>query len=291
MKIVSHYRQKPDGCIFIAVLNQERRFRIRKISRNSGKKEEIKMNFQKLCFAVLVSATMIAASPAFAATCSNATFTGVYGSIDAGFDAGQPEATVTQFTADGKGKLSGTATNSKNGVITTGATFTGTYSVSSACTGSYTVKFTNGKTSSGVFFADEANKGAQTIRTDHGFVKTGFIQAQGTVTCGLTGTKQTFALNLTGSALTIGAVAGAGQVTLNGSGGVSGKGTFSENGTVTSASLSGTYTENSNCTGTAQITLSGFPASNYSFVVVNSGKELLLIETDANTTVSGTMQQ
>jgi hypothetical protein len=160
-----------------------------------------------------------------------------------------------------------------------------------ASTGSYTVTFKNGKTASGVFFADNTNKGSQTIRTDHGFVKAGFIQAQGTVTCGLTGKKQTFALNLTGAGLTIGAVAGAGQVILNGSGSVSGTATFSENGTVTSASLSGTYTENSNCTGTAQITLSGFPASNYGFVVVNSGKELLLIETDTNTIVSGTMQQ
>src|ERR1700732_2336003 len=175
------------------------------------------MNFQKLCFAVLVFATMIAVGPASAANCSNATLTGVYGSIDAGLDAGQPEAPITQFTADGKGKLSGTFTSSANGVITTG-TFTGIYSVSKSCTGSYTVTFKNGKTTSGVFFADNTNKGSQTIRTDHGFVKAGFIQAQGTVTCGLTGKKQTFALNLTGAGLTIGAVAGAGQVILNGSG-------------------------------------------------------------------------
>jgi hypothetical protein len=247
------------------------------------------MNFQRLCSAVLVFATMIAVGSA-SATCTNATLIGVFGSLDAGFNAGQPEATLTQFTADGIGNLSGTLTNSTNGVITTG-TFTGTYSVSKNCTGSYTVTFPNGKTASAKFVVDNAKKGSQMIRTDSGLTKAGFALAQGTVVCGLTGKKQTFALNLTGAGIGIGPIAGVGQVTLNGAGSVSGSATFSQNGTVHSASLSGTYTANSNCAGTAQITLSGFPTSNYNLVVVNSGKEMLVIETDSNTIVSGTMQQ
>lgn len=246
------------------------------------------MNFQKLCFAV-VFATTIAVGSASAATCSKATLNGVYGSLDAGFDAGQAEATLTQFTADGKGNLTGTV-YSTNGVFATGA-ITGTYSVSTNCTGSYKVTLPNGKTASGKLFADDSNKGAQMIRTDIGFVKPGFVLAQGTVTCGLTGKKQTFALNLFGTALSVGPVAGAGQVTLNGSGSVSGTATFSENGKLTTANVTGTYTEKSNCTGTAQIKLSGLPTSNYDFIVVNSGMEMLMLETDANTIVSGTMQQ
>ncbi len=138
---------------------------------------------------------------------------------------------------------------------------------------------------------DDANKGAQLIRTDSGLVKAGFALAQGTVTCGLTGKKQTFALNSTSSGIGVGPVAVVGQVTFNGAGSVSGSATFSENGTITAAPLSGSYTANSNCTGTAQITLKGFPTSNYSLVVVNSVKEMLLIETDNNAIVSGTMQK
>ncbi|MGO9366452.1 MAG: hypothetical protein ACLP0H_02350 [Terriglobales bacterium] len=53
----------------------------------------------------------------------------------------------------------------------------------------------------------------------------------------------------------------------------------------------GTYTEDSDCTGTAQITPSGSSTLNFNFVVVNIAKEILLIETDANTIVVGSMQQ
>ena len=40
-----------------------------------------------------------------------------------------------------------------------------------------------------------------------------------------------------------------------------------------------------------QISASGSRTSNYDFVVVKAGKELLLIEADSNTITSGTMQQ
>ena len=64
------------------------------------------------------------------------------------------------------------------------------------------------------------------------------------------------------------------------------------NGTVaTATSITGTYTEAANCTGTLTITPHGFGTLNFAFVSVNSGKELLLLETDAGTEVNGTMQQ
>jgi len=247
------------------------------------------MNFLKLCVAVVVFASMIVVGSASAASCSNATLKGVIGSLDAGFNAGQPEATLTQSTADGNGHLTGgTFTSSTNGSIATG-TFTGTYSIAKNCTGSYTVTFTNNTTASGNFYIDDMKKGAQTIRTDSGFVKSGVILGQGAVACGLTGKKQTLAANLFGAINGVGAVAIAGQVILDGKGKVAGAETASLNGM--SASISGTYTENANCTGTAQITPQGFNTTNFNFVVVNGGKEILLIETDAGTTMSGTMQE
>jgi len=45
------------------------------------------------------------------------------------------------------------------------------------------------------------------------------------------------------------------------------------------------------CRGTATITPKGQSPLNFSFVVVDGGKEMLAIETDANTIVSGTLQR
>jgi hypothetical protein len=59
--------------------------------------------------------------------------------------------------------------------------------------------------------------------------------------------------------------------------------------TLTFAPVTGTYSVNSDCTGTATITPKGQSALNFSFVVVDCGKEMLAVETDADTVVSGTL--
>ena len=240
------------------------------------------MNFQEFGFATLVFSIMIAVGPA-SATCSKATLSRVWGY--------QVGASVGHFTADGKGNItSGSQTVSQNGVITT-QTFTGTYSLSKKCTGSIKVKITGGGSATLNFIVDNSNKGLQMIDTIPGVVAGGFGVSQGTVTCGLTGKKATFAANLFGKITSIGPIAYVAQVILDGNGNVSGSGTFDVNGTIASAPIKGTYTENSDCTGTAQITPKGASLLNFNFVVVNSGKEILLIETDANTVVVGSMQQ
>jgi len=78
-------------------------------------------------------------------------------------------------------------------------------------------------------------------------------------------------------------------VILDGKGNVSGTMTVNLNGSVGTAAITGSYTEDANCLGTATIVSSAFGTLNVNFVVVNSGNQLLLIETDANTYVSGTM--
>lgn len=240
------------------------------------------MKIQKICFAVLVCATTMAAGSASAATCSNATVNGVWGYIVG--------AAVGQFTADGKGNLTGSQTVSNSGVIET-QTYTGTYSMAKNCTGSVAVDFTGGGTSSSNIVADDAHKGLQVINTNSGEVAEGFGLAQGVVSCGLTGKKATFAASLLGKIVGAGGAAYGAQVILDGKGNVSGSGTFDVNGTIVSSSFTGTYTENANCTGTIQIVPSGLPTTNFNFVVVNAGKEILLIETDPNTVVGGYMQQ
>jgi hypothetical protein len=235
------------------------------------------------CLALFVALSL--ASPAHA-TCTNASFTGVWG-----YFVG---SSIGQFTTDGLGNISnGTQTQSSGGVIST-ETFTGTYSIATNCTGSVTLTFSNG---GGTIVANlvlnNGNRSAQVIGTQSGKVASGFAAAQGTVTCGLTGVKKTLASNIFGKYWSTGApVAYVAQVILNGKGGVSGSGTFDNNGTYTNAAtISGTYTETSTCTGTITMTPAGYSTLNFNFVVVNSGKELLVLETDSNTSIGGWLQQ
>jgi len=118
-----------------------------------------------------------------------------------------------------------------------------------------------------------------------------FGLAQGTVTCGLTGKKQTLATNFLGlnSSSQIETIVG--QVTLDGKGNISGTETFSIDFSNSKVSVTGTYTQKSDCLGTAQITPKGSSPMNFNTVEVNGGKELLLIETDSGTFLSGTAQE
>ncbi|HEV2402021.1 MAG TPA: hypothetical protein VGS27_34135 [Candidatus Sulfotelmatobacter sp.] len=236
------------------------------------------------CLALFV-ALSLAASPAHA-TCSNATMTGVWG-----YFVG---SSIGQFTADGLGNITnGTQTTSSAGVIST-QSFTGTYSIGTKCTGSVTLTYSNGGgTITANIVLNNGNKSAQIIGTQAGKVSSGFAAAQGTVTCGLTGVKKTLAANIFGKFWSSGAsVAYVAQIILNGKGTVSGSGTFDNNGTFTfPATIPGTYTETSTCTGTITMTPAGYSTLNFNFVVVNSGKELLVFETDNNTDIGGTLQQ
>jgi hypothetical protein len=239
---------------------------------------------------VLAFTTMMALRPASAWNCSNASLNGVYGVSNAGLDRnGELSTGVGQATADGEGSWSEAfSTHSDDGVITT-YTLSGTYSISKNCTGTVSWLNPDGSTETDTIVLDDSGKGAQLIRIDTGFVKSGFLIAQGAVTCGLTGKKQTFAAHLTGYIIGTGLVAFVGQVILDGEGNLSGTESFSLGGTIGDlVSITGTYTANADCTGTAQITPQGYPTMNFASVVVNGGNELLLIETDSNTIVSGT---
>lgn len=239
------------------------------------------MKLEKFCFAIAVLATMLAIG-ATCAACTNATVTGVWG-----FQVG---TSVGQFTADGAGNITaGSATINQNGTVTT-ETFTGTYAVKSNCTGSLTLNIKGGGSITANFVLDSGNKGAQIIDTTAGTVAEGPGAAQGTVTCGLTGTAVKYAALLLGKIIGGSSIAYVAQVTLDGKGNVTGTGTFDVGGSFLATSISGTYTETSSCTGTISMTPKGSGTLNFAFVVVNAGKELLLVETDSNASVAGSMQ-
>jgi hypothetical protein len=66
----------------------------------------------------------------------------------------------------------------------------------------------------------------------------------------------------------------------------------SEDGTIRTFAeepVTGSYTVAKNCRGTATITPKGLSEMHFNLVVVDGGNEMLAIETDAGTVVSGTL--
>jgi hypothetical protein len=241
---------------------------------------------------LVVFAAALAAVPAWAATCTNASIKGVYGIVSSGLNgSSQPAAGITQVTLDGAGNASGTATKSIDGTIVT-YTITGTYDLAKNCTGTATWTNQDDQTEHDNLVLNNSNKGAFLIQTDANHVQSSIAVAQGTATCTNLGVKHTYSMELTGTVTSVGQVAVEGQLVLNGTGSITGTATLSLNGSITSAvPVTGTYTINSNCTGTAQFTPQGLSAINLAVVVVNADKEMLAVETDTNTIVSGALQE
>jgi hypothetical protein len=225
--------------------------------------------------------------------CSNANVTGKYGFGSGGLDKnGKPISVLGYIKANGKGTFTGTETGSDDGTVFTNVPVAGTYSINSDCTGSGTSKLKGQKmTNHFTLVVVSGGKNLQTLSTDAPNVQTGTVQAEGKVTCTLAGLKGNFGLEASGVFLGVGAVALDGLFTLDGKGNVSGTESGSIAGSIfTGQSISGTYTVASNCTGTMAVTVLG-QTEHSSFVVTNSGKGLLIVETDANTVVSGFGQQ
>jgi hypothetical protein len=247
------------------------------------------MRFRTASLAVLVFAVFAFAAPSTWA-CSKSSLKGTYGISwgwpQALYDGNQNEAFVVgQMTADGKGNLSGTETVSYLNSIQT-VSFTGTYTVAANCTGTLSLApdFFN-------FYLNGGNKGFQMTLTTSGFESVGFALPQVSGTCALTGKAQRLGVNLVGT-IPASSVNKAiiGQLDLDGNGHVTGTVSINVNYSNSVATVTGTYTEESDCTGKLQITPAGSSALNFDSVFVNGGKELLLIETDAGTVIGGAAQ-
>jgi hypothetical protein len=128
----------------------------------------------------------------------------------------------------------------------------------------------------------------------------GFAVKQGSPNCTNAGVKGSFGFEATGAFLAaapaIGAVAFIGELKLTvnpfGEGVISGHVASSEDGTFLTLEeepVTGSYKVDRDCRGAATITPKGQPEMHFSFVVVDCGKELLAVETDANTAVSGSL--
>jgi hypothetical protein len=239
---------------------------------------------------LVVLATFAFSSAAGATTCSNASLSGTYGFLHDGTDSNGAPATaaVTQITFDSTtGTFTGENTASHEGVIAT-ASLTGTYTIASDCTGT-------GTPSGGSPFS--------IVVTSTGFLAVhpfseGFAVKQGSPTCTNAEVVGSFGFETTGvflaGAPATGWVAFIGKLKLtvnpSGEGVISGHVAGSEGDTALAFTpVTGSYSVAADCTGTATITPKGQSPLNFSFVVVDCGKEILAIETDADTVVSGTL--
>jgi hypothetical protein len=251
------------------------------------------MNFSKGSILFVIFAAIVAVVPASeAAICSNASVKGVYGIAGSGLNgSSQPAADVTQVTLDGAGNGTGTQTKSIDGQLVT-YTLTATYHINKNCTGTSTWTNQNHNIEHNNFFLNNGNKGAFLIQTDAVHVHTGVAVSLGNAVCTNLGVEHRYSMELTGIVKSVGQVAMAGQLVLNGSGSITGTATLSLNGNIQdSLPVTGIYEIKSDCSGTAQFTPHGLPAVNLALLVVNADKEILAVETDSGTIVSGELQQ
>jgi hypothetical protein len=224
------------------------------------------------------------------ASCSNATLAGNYGFTVTGVNgSGSLTAAVGQLTADGKGGLTGTQTISVAGVISSNVALTGTYSIKANCTGKTTI--TSG-TAANFGLVVVSNGGQFEItRTDKGTSQYGYALAQGKATCTNAGIKNTFGFRGGGFTSSTVPVAYAGQVKLDGVGGVTGSESASFGGMVQHFPLTGSYSVNSNCTGMATFNGGAGNVAHTNFVIVNGGLSAMQILTDADTILTNFVQK
>jgi hypothetical protein len=248
----------------------------------------------KMCrmTSLIVFAGFALSSAAWAATCSNASLSGPFGFLhDSTDSSGAPaSAAVSQITFDPtEGTFTVETTASHDGVIAT-SSLTGTYTVASNCMGTGT------PTGAAPFSIVVTPGGFLALHT---FAE-GFAVKQGSPTCSNAEVEGRFGFETTGMFLAgapaTGWVSFIGALKLSvdasGAGVISGHITGAEDSTtIAEEPVIGSYKVDRDCRGTATIKPEGQPEMHFSFVVVDCGKQLLAVETDADTIVSGTLQR
>jgi hypothetical protein len=225
------------------------------------------------------------------AACSNAILTGNSGFIVTGTDSSGPTAASGQITADGKGSFVGMETVSENGTIGDEIPVTGTYTIRADCTGKGAITPKGGSSSHFTFVVVSGATELELIRTDAGTTQSGSLQAEGAATCTTKGVQGTYGLQGSGTLVGLGPIAFSGQVKLH-QGVISGTESGSVGGQIfTGEKVSGAAKIGSNCFGKAVVSINHQSTLHLDLVVVNGGKEILLIDTDSGVVLTGFLQQ
>jgi hypothetical protein len=248
---------------------------------------------------VIVLVTFTLGSAAWA--CSSTSVSGVYGFVGNGINANNlPTATLLQLDFDSStSTFAGSGVSSTAGVISTGL-ISGKYSLLPNCTITGTVTFgTKTQTFSAVV---TSTGGVKEVDTKTGHIDGGVLLPQGSATCTNAGVAGSFGLNADGVNVTgapfTGPLALIGELGLSvnaaGDGVIVGHIAGSEDGTIlqfATEPVTGSYAIKADCTGTATITPKGKTAMDFSLVVVNGGKGMFLLQTNADTVVTGDLQR
>lgn len=112
--------------------------------------------------------------------------------------------------------------------------------------------------------------------------------------CDATSFKGAYGLSLKGFVYdargTMYILAAAGRVVADGAGAITGVDTISYDGTIVKRKFTGAYTVNADCSGTLVLNADDTSMTNADFVIVNDGKEVSLVQTDANFIMSGELK-
>lgn len=242
-------------------------------------------------FLVAALSIACAALPARAQTCANASFNGTYfyqleGNV-ATVAGTEPYVELGQLIADGNGSVSGSSSVSIAGVFAT-LSLTGSYVVQGDCTGTLTLVANLQSTETIAFQIVNGGQGAVAALSSSGGVLTGrAYRAANAGHCGNGSLTGSYGYLLSG-------VAGAlfysdtGEIVSNGSGGLTAAGVKNVGAGASQTSGAGSYVVASTCFGTAQISRQSV-TTNYILAFVEGGN-VLFMESDAGTTVSGTAQ-
>ena len=247
----------------------------------------MKAKYPSLLIVLLAaSATLSAQALGSNQSCTNASFAGTYGYTLNGWVLSSsgylPFADSGSITPDGNGNFSGSSTFSLNGQPQS-RTFTGTYTLNSDCRG--TAKFSDNLSETinlNLLIAGNGQQ-IQLIQTDSGTDISGVAQQQ-QANCSLETISGWYSLATSGwyydANGNLQAFTDSGKLISDGAGGLTLNDVVSQGGTTSSRNISGTYSLNSNCTGTASFT------SIHVNLTVVAG-EVQMIQTDANTVISG----
>jgi hypothetical protein len=245
-----------------------------------------------LVLVTMFTLLLIVAQPAFGAQhCSNASLQGNYGYLVSGTASGNPVTIMGQISADGNGGITGYQSASYNGSIQDSLALTGSYKISSKCSGSATLAPQGGTMATYNLTVLSTGK-LQLVAADSGTVQSGFALPQGVDSCSTGKTKGVFSLTENGAVIGQGAASFGGQWTLRGNGTIVGTRWGSVDGTISSGdAISGAFKIIKICQGGAVIGVNQESPIHLNLVVVNSEHEVLFLQTDAGTVLSGTLEQ
>ena len=248
--------------------------------------------FRPALLALAAALALLTIQPLYGAQhCSNASLQGNYGYLVSGIAGGNPVTIMGQLSADGNGDITGYQSASYNGSIQDLLTLTGSYKISSKCSGSATLAAQGGTTATYNLTVLASGK-VQLVAADSGTVQSGFALPQGVDSCSTGKTKGVFSLTENGAIVGQGQASFGGQWTLRANGTIAGTRWGSVNGTISSGdAISGAFKIIRICQGGAVIGVNQQSPIHLNLVVVNGEHEVLFMQTDAGTVLSGTLEQ